>query len=196
MTPRLTTPLLLFAASALASAGAQARYAGIAPGTYIALGATGSTFNSDYGHQRTFGGTLFLDTNLYRRIGAEVEVRAQPLAPSSLTNQHDQPGTRITTFLAGPKISTHGRTWRPYAKLLAGRGTFTFPFNTAQGTYFVAAPGVGLDWRPPHHDQTGDDKPSRFLIRLIDVEYQIWPSFTFGPLHPYGISTGLSYRLY
>ena len=188
MTPRLLLfPLLLLAGTA----NAQARYTGYGPGSYIAVGATGSTFTSDYGHQRTTGATLFLDTNLYRRIGAEIELRALPLGPP-----HDQPTVRLTTLLAGPKISTHGRALRPYAKLLAGRGNFTFPFNDAHGSYFVAAPGVGLDWRPPHHDLSGDDRPSRFLIRLVDIEYQIWPDFTFGPLHPYGISTGLSYRLF
>ena len=60
----------------------------------------------------------------------------------------------------------------------------------------MAAPGAGLDWRPPHRDQTGDDRPSRFLIRILDFEYQVWPGFTFGTLHPYGLSTGLSYRVY
>ena len=179
------------------AAGAQARYAGIAPGTYIAVGATWSSFDTDYGRQRTSGAALFLDTNLYRRIGAELEYRAQPIAPQPLAGGQNQPGTRVTTFLAGPKLSARGRTWRPYAKLLAGRGTFTFPFNYGQGTYFVAAPGAGLDWRPPAHlNRTGDLSQSRLLVRLIDLEYQIWPNFTFGPLHPYGLSTGLSYRLY
>ncbi len=182
--------LLLLLTSA---AGAQARYAGFGPGTYIAVGATFSTFNTDYGRQRTTSGTLFLDTNLFRRVGAEVELRAQPLSPQAHTNA----GVHLTTFLAGPKISSHGRTWRPYAKLLAGRGNFSFPFDYAHGSYFVAEPGVGLDWRPPARAQDREDeRPSRFLVRLVEVEYQVWPGFTYGPRHPYGISTGVSYRLY
>jgi hypothetical protein len=33
-------------------------------------------------------------------------------------------------------------------------------------------------------------------IRLIDVEYQQWPQFTFGTINPYGVSFGLSYRVF
>ncbi len=189
---RLISRLFLLVLAAFPGlAGAQAKYAGIAPGTYIAVGGTFSAFDTDYGHQRTAGGALFLDTNLYRRVGAEIELRAQPLA----VQPHTQGNVRLTTFLAGPRISTHGRTWRPYAKLLAGRGDFSFPFDYAHGSYFVVAPGAGLDWRPPARDHDSD-RPSRYLIRIVEVEYQVWPSFTYGTLHPYGISTGLSYRLY
>ena len=196
MIPFARRSLLLCLLAALPAAGpatarAQAKYAGIAPGTYIAVGGTFSASDSDYGHQRTAGGALFLDTNLYRRVGAEVELRAQPIALPA----HTHGGVRMTTLLAGPRISTHGRTWRPYAKLLAGRGNFAFPFDDAHGSYFVVAPGAGLDWRPPARDRDSD-RTSRFLIRIVEVEYQVWPSFTFGPLHSYGIGTGLSYRLY
>jgi hypothetical protein len=31
---------------------------------------------------------------------------------------------------------------------------------------------------------------------LIDVEYQDWSKFTFGPEHPYGVSVGISYQLF
>ena len=166
-----------------ATACAQAIYAGNGPGSYIALGVTGSFYNSAYGQQQLAGATVFLDTNLYRRIGLEAEAR--------FLRFHAEDATHQETYLAGPKISSHGRRFRPYAKLLAGRGEFTFPFHDAQGSYFVLAPGAGLDWRIQ-----GADGPTRFLIRIADIEYQLWPNFTFGPLHPYGISTGLSYRLF
>ena len=192
MSRKTRSLLLCLIAAALPAVGrSQAKYAGIGPGTYISVGGTFSAFDTDYGHQRTTGGALFLDTNLYRRVGVEVELRAQPIA----VQPHTQGTVRLTTFLIGPRISTHGRTWRPYVKLLAGRGQFSFPFDYAHGSYFVAAPGVGLDWRPPARDHDSD-RHSRFLIRIVEVEYQVWPDFTYGPLHPYGISTGLSYRLY
>ncbi len=178
--------LLLAFALLPVAAHAQAHYTAIGPGSYISVGVTGSAFQSDYGHTQIAGGTAYLDTNLYRRVGAEFEARFLRLDRNETIHQD--------TFLAGPKISTHARTWRPYAKFLAGRGTFTFPFHDAYGTYLVLAPGAGLDWRPPQ--RADSDYPSRFLIRIIDVEYQIWPAFTFGPLHPYGISTGLSYRIF
>jgi hypothetical protein len=33
-------------------------------------------------------------------------------------------------------------------------------------------------------------------IRLIDVEYQKWPQFTFGTFPPYGVGFGLSYHIF
>ena len=35
----------------------------------------------------------------------------------------------------------------------------------------------------------------RIRVRLADVEYQVWPGFTFGSLHPYGISAGISFQV-
>jgi hypothetical protein len=37
---------------------------------------------------------------------------------------------------------------------------------------------------------------SNLKIRLIDVEYQQWLQFTFGTIVPYGISFGISYRVF
>lgn len=174
---RLVALLLLSVAASFAHA--QAKYAATGPGSYIALGGTVSAYEADYGKRLMGGGTLFLDAHLYRRIGAEAEVRSLSL--------HSDNGTRQSTYLIGPKLSALGYNWRPYAKFLVGRGHFTFPFGYAQGSYFVLAPGGGVDWRV---------RKSRLILRLIDVEYQIWPGFTYGALHPYGVSTGLSFRIF
>ena len=180
--------ILALSVACAAQAAAQAHYTATGPGSYIAAGATFSSYESAYGQQRINGATFYVDTNLYRRVGAEAEARLLPLRATQ--------NVRLETFLIGPRISTHGRTLRPYAKLLAGRGEFRFPFNDAHGSYFVVAPGVGLDYRPPaHEDATGDLRPSRFLIR-VEVEYQLWPGFTFGALHPYGVSSGVSCRVF
>ena len=158
---------------------AQAEYAANGPGSYLSLGVTASGFESDYGQRKIGGVSVFLDANVYRRIGVEVEARQLRF--------HTDEDVRESTYLAGPKISTHGRTWRPYAKLLLGRGEFNFPFNYATGGYFVIAPGAGLDWRVAH---------SRLMVRLVDFEYQDWPQFSFGSIHPYGASAGFSIRLF
>jgi len=158
---------------------AQALFAGKGPGSYVAVGATLSAYESDYGQRGLGGGTLFVDANLYRRIGIEAEAR--------YLRVHSDENISESNFLIGPKFSTHTRNLRPYAKLLIGRGHLNFPFNDAHGSYFVVAPGAGLDWR------IGE---GRFTIRVIDVEYQDWPLFTFGTLHPYGVSSGLSLRIF
>lgn len=169
-------PLLLCGVPA---AIGQAIYTAHGPGTYVAVGATFSGFDADYGQRKLGGEAIFLDAHLYRRIGVEAEVRQ--------LNLHTNEGVRERTYLVGPKLSALSRRYRPYAKLLAGRGELDFPFGYAHGSYFVVAPAAGIDVRI---------RQSRVLVRLIDFEYQIWPQFTFGQLHPYGLSTGLSVRVF
>jgi len=182
MTRKLAV-LLLTLACGCAGCGrtlhAQAIAAANGPGSYVAVGATGSAYQSDYGQHQIVGGALFLDANLYRRIGIEAEARYLRI--------HSDEDISQASYLIGPKISTHTRNLRPYAKLLIGRGQFNFPFNYAEGSYFVVAPGAGLDWR------IGE---GRISVRIIDIEYQDWLFFTFGSLHPYGASTGLSIRVF
>ena len=158
---------------------AQAEPAGIGPGSYVAVGVAGSGFNSGYGQQRLIGPTVYLDANLYRRIGFEAEGRQLRF--------HTQEDLRQTTYLAGVRFSARGYNVRPYTKLLAGMGVMTFPFHDARGKYLVVAPGAGLDWRVRH---------SGLQVRVLEVEYQYWPQFTFGPLRSWGISTGVSLRVW
>jgi hypothetical protein len=178
--PRVYLCFLLAAMFLMASTlYAQAKYAGNGPGSYVSIGVTASGFESDYGQRLLGGASVFVDANIYRRIGVEAEARQSRF--------HSDEDLRESTYLIGPKISSHGRTWRPYGKLLLGRGEFNFPFNYAKGSYFVIAPGAGLDWRV---------RNSRLVVRLIDIEYQDWPQFSFGAIHPYGASTGLSIRIF
>jgi hypothetical protein len=182
MTTARTLQCICFLGILLAGAGklaAQAVYTADGPGSYVSVGVTVSGFESDYGQRLLGGASVFVDANLYRRIGVELEARQSRF--------HSDEDLRESTYLAGPKISTHGLNWRPYAKLLVGRGQFNFPFNYATGSYFVIAPGAGLDWRVGH---------SRLLVRLVDFEYQVWPQFSFGAIHPYGVSTGISVRVF
>jgi hypothetical protein len=175
---RLLGTLILLAAST-GIARAQAISTADGPGSYTAVGGTYSMYQSDYGQRQIEGSSAFIDAHLYRRIGVE--------AKASWLNFHTDENVRQRTYLAGPKIALKGRTIRPYARFLVGRGDFDFPFGYAHGSYFVVAPGAGLDWRVGH---------SRLLVRLVDVEYQVWPSFSFGAIHPYGVSTGLSLRVW
>ncbi len=169
--------LLLFAG--LRPAAAQADAAGLGPGSYLQIGAAFSDFQVDYGQRYIQGGSIFVDAHLYRRIGAEVEARN--------FRYNEDAGTHETTYLVGPRLSVFPRRLRPYVKLLAGRGQFYFPYGYAKGSYLVVAAGAGVDWHP---------RGSRLSLRLIDFEQQDWPNFSFGALHPYGISTGLALRIF
>jgi hypothetical protein len=176
---RLAALLLLGALTCAARLRAQEMPTEVKPGAYINLGGAYSQYQIDYGKHVLGGVTAYSDVNVTERYGAEVEYRWLTL--NQAANVH------ATSFLAGPRFSImdiHGVT--PYVKVLAGVAHFNFAYNSANGRYFVVAPGAGLDVRLPR----------RLTLRLIDFEYQDWPQFTYGDLHPYGVSIGLSYRIF
>jgi hypothetical protein len=74
----------------------------------------------------------------------------------------------------------------PFVKVLAGIGHFEFPYRYATGNYFVIAPGAGVDFALNR----------RLKVRVVQLEYQSWPQFTYGNLHSYGISSGISVRIF
>jgi len=167
--------LLLLAAGAGMQADAQALPAGTGTGMYVIVGGTFSEFQSDYGKQNILGGGIYVDTNLFWRGGLETEARRM---------QYPQFGERQTTLLAGPRWSFRAKGLVPYVKVLAGGGRFDFPYGYGVGNHFVFAPGAGVDLR----------LGQRWRVRLADFEYQDWPGFTFGAIHPYGVTAGISFQ--
>ncbi len=177
--------LLLLLAFALLLIGtgvahAQALPAGIGPGGWaVKVGGGYSSYQADYS-KRTLGGyVIYGDIERTQKLALEVESR--------VLRHNQEAGTHETTFLVGPKYARPTRWVTPYGKVLLGEGWFHFPYNYAEGTYFVLAPGAGVDVPIGH---------SRFTVRAIDFEYQSWPNFTYGGLNPYGISAGVSFRVF
>ena len=149
------------------------------PGSRLSLGVLASGFEADYGKRLIGGGAVYVDANLTPFLGLEAEGRTLRL--------NEEAGVSQSTFLAGPRLILRPHALAPYAKVLAGLGAFRFPYGYANGRYFVLAPGAGVDWRLAN---TG------VKLRLIDFEYQSWPQFTYGQLHPYGVSAGISISLW
>ena len=146
------------------------------PGAYVIVGGTFSEFQSDYGNQTITGAAVYVDSNPDWRYGIETEARRM-VYPNF--------GERQSTLLAGPRWAFRRKGFVPYVKLLAGGGRFDFPFGYGYGNYFVVAPGAGVDLR------LGE----KVRLRLADFEYQVWPGFTFGSIHPYGVSAGISFQI-
>jgi hypothetical protein len=167
--------LFLAAQAGAGVAHAQALPTGTGTGMYVIVGGTFSEFQSDYGKQAIPGGGIFVDTNLDWRWGAEAEARRMI---------YPQFGERQTTLLVGPRWSFRSSGLVPYVKVLVGGGRFDFPYGYGQGNYFVFAPGAGVDLR----------LGQRWRVRLADFEYQDWPGFTFGAIHPYGVTAGISFQ--
>ena len=174
----LLATLLLGFLFGLQESSAQAFPTATAPGAYISVGGTYSFFQSDYGQHKLGGAGAFVDINPRKQVGIEAEGR--------WLQQNKLADTTETTYLIGPRIQIRRGRFSPYVKTLVGLGHFNFPYNFAQGNYFVIAPGAGVDF----------NVNEKLKIRLIDVEYQQWPNYTFGTLSPYGVSFGFSYRIF
>lgn len=158
------------------AAGAQALPTATGPGAYVIVGGTYSDFQGDYGQRKISGASVYVDSNLQWRWGIETEGRRM---------MYPNFGESQSTLLAGPRWSFHPKGFVPYVKFLVGGGRFEFPYGYGYGDYFVMAPGAGVDLRVGR----------KIRVRLIDFEYQDWPGFTYGTIHPYGISAGISFQV-
>jgi hypothetical protein len=157
---------------------AQALPTATAPGAYISVGTTYSFFDSGYGRQKVQGFGTYVDINPIRAVGIEAEGR--------WLKQSRSPSMSEFTYLVGPRVQFRRGPYTPYVKALVGLSYFGFPYDSARGRYFAIAPGAGVDL------MLGNN----LKIRLIDIEYQQLPQFTFGRISPYGISSGVSYRVF
>jgi hypothetical protein len=148
------------------------------PGSYVAVGGELSFFQADYGRRNLGGEVLFVDINPTWRFGVEGEARY--LRFNTLEDVTE------TNYLAGPRVMVKPGPLRPYGKFLVGAGKISLPFHYAEGTFFSYVPGAGADYL----------LNDRVTVRIIDFEYQIWPKFSsYGDLRPYGLSTGVIFRL-
>lgn len=147
-------------------------------GSYVAVGGSGTVMQADYGRRLLGGGVAFADANVSPSIGAELEAR--------FLRYHTDEDVTETMYLVGPRYTFRSQQrLQPYVKVLIGSGRINFPFNYATGSYLAIAPGVGVDYH----------LGGRWSARLLDFEYQDWPQFTYGSLHPYGVSVGLRFRV-
>lgn len=169
---------ILMAGAGVGTAGAQKLPTATAPGASITLGGTYSEFEAKYPQLRVGGAGGYIDLNIRRSFGLEGEGR--------WLQQGEISGSRQTTLLIGPRYEAH--LWRlsAYLKGLIGNGNLKFPYGYGYGNYLVAAGGVGLDF----------NVSDNVKVRVFDVEYQDWPKFSLGTISPYGVSAGVSYRLY
>jgi hypothetical protein len=154
-------------------ASAQVAPAADAGGYKISAGGTASGFYVQYGERKLLGYSAFVDADAHRGIGLEAEGR--------WLEYHQTADVHVETYSLGVRYHMNFRRFQPYAKGLIGFGDFNFPYNYATGRYLLVTAGGGLDYRLSR----------RIHLRVADVEYQMWPQFTFGNMSTVGVSTGL-----
>lgn len=172
-----TAVLLMMAPIFVMWASAQARPTATGPGSFVSVGGGASLFQSVYGERNLGGGFVFADVQPHWRFGIEAEARFLHLHSSEQVSEK--------SFLVGPRVLVRSHTWQPYAKFLIGDGHINLPFGYGRGDFLALAPGAGLDLA----------LNEAINVRVVDFEYQLWRDFPYGPMHPYGISAGISFRL-
>lgn len=156
---------------------AQADPTATGPGSTITAGGGLSFANSPYGQRSLAGAWVFSDFYPHWRFGIESEARYLRLHGSENVTQ--------ANYLIGPRVFVHSGREQLYAKFLVGDGHINLPFRYGRGDFLTLAPGAGIDL--PLNDYVS--------VRAFDFEYQLWRDFPYGPMHPYSISAGFTFRL-
>jgi len=145
----------------------------------LTVGGTASAFDPDYVQNKLVGIGAFVDLNIPHGLGVEAEGRWQ--------HYHEFEGISQDNYLIGPRYRFR-RFWvaQPYAKALGGFSNMNFGSGYGTGRFTTLAFGGGVDLKVNRH----------WSVRALDAEYQYWPSFLGGSLSPYGVSAGVSYRIF
>lgn len=169
--------LILLALLSCRNAFAQVEESANIGGRSVWVGSSVSGYYIQYGGVKNLGVSGFVDADTIRRLGVEAEGRWLQF--------HTTNDIHATTYLIGPRYHFNLGRYQPYLKGLGGLGLFSFTYNYAHGSYFVIAPGGGVDYR----------LAPRWTVR-VDGEYQYWPQFTFGPMSSGGVSVGIKYLIF
>ncbi len=139
-----------------------------------------SIASPDYTVSTIKGYSLFGSADFRSGLGIDIEYH-----DTNLVTPHD---IGESTFLAGLRYGRHERRFYPYVKGLAGIGTFTFQQgyfpSTTSSNYHVYAFGGGVEYRVSQ----------RVALRLIDLEYQDWTTFSPHNLTPVVYTFGVAYH--
>jgi len=148
----------------------------------------GSAFRPGGGANPIYG----TDTNFLAGPGAYADFHFthwfQLEAEGRWLRFHEYAGEHQDNYLIGPKVPVYRfHHAQVYGKAMIGLGKMTFPNNYGYGTFTALAFGGGVDYRLSR----------KLTLRAADFEFQDWPVFLANSsLHPYGLSVGMSYRVF
>jgi hypothetical protein len=145
----------------------------------LTVGGTASIFEVDYVPAKIGGVGAYVDLNIFHGVGLEAEGRWQRF--------HEPYGISQDNYLVGPRVQVlHLWKAHPYVKVLGGFTNMNFGSGIGTGRFTTVAFGGGVDLRLTR----------KISVRAIDAEYQWWPDFLGTRLNPYGLSAGVSYRIF
>jgi hypothetical protein len=130
-------------------------------------------------NQPLIGVGAYVDVKLTRWVQVEAEGRWMRFNQYANIYQDN--------YLIGPRIPLF-RFWRAtvYGKALGGFSNMNFDNFGDHGRFTAIAVGGGTDVK----------LTKRLSLRLVDFEYQYWPSWGNSTISPYGGSVGVGYRIF
>jgi Outer membrane protein beta-barrel domain len=184
--------LLCMMACAAIPASGQAVEAARERKLTVTAGAMASAFRPDYGTSYPlFGPGAYVDVRFTHWVQLEAEGRWM--------RWNSYYGENQSNYLIGPRVPiVKFSNFQTYGKVLIGVGRMTFPEGDyfANGSFTALAFGGTLDYQLNH----------RWSVRVFDFEFQDWPKFIpqdpfvanspNRPMHPYGVSVGVGYRVF
>ncbi len=185
----LALSIIAFYSAAIVSAHGQAAPSATERVFSLSAGALASAFQPDYAGgtgadtspQRLYGVAGYVDARYNRWLQPEFEFRL--LRFNEYQPYLNQPGIDQNTYSLGERVpifTFHKLT--PYGKVLAGLGNGSW----LTGNALVLTYGGGVDYRLNR----------KFTIRCADFEYQQWKINSALTIWPYGLSAGLSYKIF
>ena len=145
----------------------------------LTVGGMASIFDVNYVPAKIGGIGAYADLTVFHGVGVEAEGRWQRF--------HEPYGISQDNYLIGPRVQVlHLWKARPYVKVLGGFSNMNFGSGIGSGRFTTVAFGGGVDLRLTR----------RISVRAVDAEYQWWPDFLGTRLNPYGLSAGVSYRIF
>jgi hypothetical protein len=140
----------------------------------------GFTFGrSDYNFTplHLIGETVYTTFDMRHRWGGEFDFHNIKPTEDSTVYQR--------TYEIGPRIFLWRDPFRPYAKVMYGRGVYNFSQSRANIAYNIYTFGGGVDLAV-----------KRPLNVRVDYEYQNWAGFPLGTLHPSVVTIGAAYHFH
>jgi len=169
---------LLIVAVAAAPSFLRAQALPTASRMFSAQAGAGISINApDYSTGHDKGVTAYADLDIGKHLGLEFDYHNISVwTPNDIGE---------VTILAGVRYGFDYRRFRPYAKLLAGRGIFQFQkgsYTPTASSYAAFAFGAGVDYHLKR----------KINLRLSDFEYQHW-NYGNG-LTPWVYTVGAAYQ--